>query len=146
MKLFTRNRVAIVLVVLVVAVATTVGALAFFTNNGSGTGTATVGTSSHVNLASGPVGALYPGGPDVPVTVSITNTGNGSQYVADVSGSVEDNGGCLGSWFQVDTVHYDGDLGAHASDTAGTAVRMVDSGTSQDACKGKSMTIDWASN
>jgi hypothetical protein len=146
MKLFTRKRIAVALVALVVAIGTAVGALAYFTNNGSGTGTATVGTSSHIDLSSTPVGTLYPGGADVPVTVSITNTGSGAQYVATISGSVADNAGCLGSWFQVDSVNYNGDLGAGASDSAGTHVRMLDSGTDQNVCKGKTMTINWASN
>jgi hypothetical protein len=146
MKLFTKKRVAIALVALVVAVGTTVGALAYFTNSGSGTGTATVGTSSHIDLSSALVGTLYPGGADVPVTVNITNTGSGAQYVADITGTVADNAGCLGSWFQVDTVHYDTDLAGGASDSTGTNVRMLDSGTNQNVCKGKSMTINWASN
>jgi len=146
MKLLTKKRTAIALVALVVAIGTTVGALAYFTNNGSGTGTATVGTSSAISLGSDPVGALYPGGADVPVTVNITNPGSGAQYVAQISGTVADNGGCLGSWFQVDSVNYDTDLGAGASDAVGTNVRMLDSGTNQDVCKGKTMTINWASN
>jgi hypothetical protein len=146
MKLFTKKRVAIALVALVVAVGTTVGALAYFSNAGSGTGTASVGSSAGVSLSSSPVGTLYPGGADVPVTVNIQNNGSGAQYVADVSGSVADNGGCLGAWFQVDTVHFNTDLAAHASTSTGTNVRMLDSGTNQDVCKNKTMTINWTSS
>ncbi len=122
------------------------GAYAYFTQAGSGSGTATVGTSSAIQLSSPLVGTLYPGGADVPVTVTIQNPGTGSQYVDTVSGSVQDNGLCLGSWFQVDSITYQTTLAAGASDTSGTSVRMLDPGTNQDVCKGKTMVITWASN
>jgi len=121
-------------------------AFAYFTNSGSGSGQATVGSSSEIQLSSDTVGDLYPGGADVPVTVDITNPGSGNQYVADISGVVEDNGACLGSWFEVDTIHYNTDLNPGASDSAVTAVRMNDSGTNQDACQGLTMDITWSSN
>ena len=137
---------AIVLAVAVLAIALGTGAYAYFTSTGSGTGSATVGSSSGIQLSSPSVGTLYPGGADVPVTVTIHNPGSGAQFVNQVSGTVADNAGCLGSWFQVDTVTYANTLAAGASDTASTNVRMLDSGTNQDVCQGKSMTINWSSN
>lgn len=122
------------------------GAYAYFTQAGSGTGPTTVGTSSAIQLSSPLVGTLYPGGADVPVTVTIQNPGSANQYVNTVSGSVQDNTGCLGSWFVVDSVTYQATVAAGASDTAGTNVRMTDSGTDQNICKGKTMTINWSSN
>jgi hypothetical protein len=141
----TKKRLIMVGVV-AVAIALAAGALAYFTSNGSGTGTATVGSATAIVLSSPPVGDLFPGGADVPVTVTIQNPGSGSQFVNQVSGSVADNAGCLGSWFQVDTVTYGATLAPGASDTADTNVRMLDSGTNQDVCQGKSMTINWSSN
>jgi len=121
-------------------------AFAYFTNAGSGSGTASVGTSSEIELSSDLVGTLYPGGPDVPVTVNIHNPGAGNQFVADISGVVEDNGSCLGSWFEVDTINYNTNLDPDASDTADTVVRMLDSGGNQDDCKNLTMDITWSSN
>ena len=141
----TKKRLILVGIV-AVAIALAAGALAYFTSNGSGTGTATVGSATAIVLSSPPVGTLFPGGADVPVTVTIQNPGSGAQFVNQVSGSVADNAGCLGSWFQVDTVTYGATLAPGASDTAATNVRMLDSGTNQDVCQGKSMTINWLSN
>jgi ABC-type glycerol-3-phosphate transport system substrate-binding protein len=144
-KHLTKKRV-ILLAIAGVGVALAAGAFAYFTASGSGTGTATVGSASNINLSSGPVSGLFPGGADVPVTVTISNPGGGAQFVNTVSGSVADNGGCLGSWFQVDPVTYADTIGPGSSDTASTAVRMLDSGTNQDVCQGLSMTVNWSSN
>jgi hypothetical protein len=144
-KYMTKKRV-IMVAVAALAIGLGTSAFAYFTSTGSGTGTATVGSSSAVELSSPSVGPLYPGGADVPVTVTIHNPGGGSEYVNQVSGSVADNSGCLGAWFQVDSVSYAGTLAAGASDTASTHVRMLNQNLSQDACQGKSMTINWSSN
>jgi hypothetical protein len=141
----TKKRLIVVGIV-AVTIGLAAGALAYFTSNGSGTGTAAVGSATAIVLSSPPVGTLFPGGADVPVTVTIQNPGSGAQFVNQVSGTVADNGTCLGSWFQVDTVTYGLTLAPGASDTATTAVRMLDSGTNQDACQGLSMTINWTSN
>jgi hypothetical protein len=144
-KYVTKKR-AVVLAVAALAIGLGASAFAYFSSTGSGTGSATVGSSSAVELSSASVGPLYPGGADVPVTVTIHNPGSGSEYVNHVSGSVADNAGCLGSWFQVDGVDYADTLTAGASDTAQTNVRMLDSGTNQNACQGKTLTINWSSN
>jgi hypothetical protein len=144
-KHLTKKRV-ILLAIAGLTVALAAGAFAYFTAAGSGTGTATVGTASAITLASDPVTGLFPDGADVPVTVHISNPGGGAQFVNQVSGSVADNSGCLGSWFQVDSVTYAATIAAGGSDTANTNVRMLDSGTNQNVCQGKSMTINWSSN
>ncbi|HZQ64618.1 MAG TPA: hypothetical protein VFA66_05280 [Gaiellaceae bacterium] len=144
-KHLTKKR-AILVAVAGAAVAAGTGAFAYFTASGSGTGTATVGSASAIALSSAAVSSLYPGGADVPVTVTISNPGAASQYVGTVSGSIADNGGCQGAWFEVDPAAYDGTIAAGGTDTADTVVRMLESGTNQDACQGKSMTITWSSN
>jgi hypothetical protein len=146
MKLIKSKKALVLLGALVVAAAASIGAYAYFTAAGAGNGTAHVGSSSAIELSSPLVGDLYPGGADVPVTVTIKNPGGGAQYVGTVSGTVEDNGGCLGTWFVVDPVDYKDTLAAGASDTVGTNVRMLDSGGDQNVCKGKTVTIDWSSN
>jgi hypothetical protein len=141
----TKKRVAL-LVAVAVAIASVVGIYAYFTATGEGSGSATVGEAATVALSSDPVGGLYPGGDDVPVTVDIENEGQGSQHLGTISGEVEDNGACDGSWFEVDSVEYDDVVAAGDTDSADTKIRMKDSGTSQDACQGKTLTIAWSSN
>jgi hypothetical protein len=144
-KFFTKKRLVIPAAVagmLVLGVA----AYAYFTATGTGTGSGSVGTSDIVQLSGDPVGTLYPAGDDLPVTVNITNPGSGTQHIDTISATVADNGTCLGSWFEVDPITYNGDLAAGASDSADTFVRMLDSGTNQDDCQGLSMTINWTSN
>lgn len=144
-KYVSKKRV-IVVAVAALAIGLGTSAFAYFTSTGSGTGTATVGSSSAVQLTSPSVGPLYPGGVDVPVDVTIHNPGSGSEYVNHVSGSVADNGACLGSWFQVDGFDYASTLAGGASTTVQTQVRMLNQNVSQDACQGQSMTVNWSSN
>lgn len=144
-KYVTKKRVILVAVA-ALAIGLGTSAFAYFTSSGNGSGSATVGSSSAVELSSASVGPLYPGGADVPVTVTIHNPGSGSEYVNHVSGSVADNGLCLGTWFQVDGVDYAKTLAAGGSDTVSTNVRMVNQNVSQDACQGKTLTISWSSN
>lgn len=145
---FLKSKKGIVLLAtVVVAAAAAVGAFAYFSSTGSGTGNATVGSSAHINLSSDAISGLFPGGVDVPVTVHIANPGDGNEYVATISGSVADNGGCLGSWFQVDPIAYNQDVTHNASGpNATTHVRLLDSGGNQDACQNATMTINWSSN
>ena len=144
----TPRRLAIILAVAAVAIAVPIGAFAYFSTTGEGSGTATVGSATGIQLSStgqDVTGTLYPGGSDASVTVLVENLGDGAQYVGDVSGTVTDNGGCLGAWFEVDTVAVATNLAKGADTTATTAIRMLDSGTNQNACQGKTMAIDWAS-
>jgi hypothetical protein len=148
MRFFTRKRSIISGVVAIVAVAAIAfGAYAYFTSSGSGSGNATVGTTSNIQITNDtPVAQLYPGGADVPVTVHLHNPGGGNEYVADVSGMVADNGGCLGSWFVVDTKHYNAEVNHGATNDTTTNIRMLDSGTDQSACENATLTINWSSN
>ncbi|MCS7007914.1 MAG: hypothetical protein RMM28_11685, partial [Thermoleophilia bacterium] len=60
-------------------------------------------------------------------------------------GPVAYKGACDGDCFVFDRVPYAHTLAPAASDTVTTAVRMLDSGTNQDACKNLTMTITWSS-
>ena len=145
MKLLKQKKLVAILAVLVLALAS-VGAYAYFTTTGTGAGSASVGTSSTIDLSSDPVGTLYPGGSDVPVTVDISNPSDGFQYVGTISGTVTTQGGCLGSWFAIDPITYNAQVAGGGSDTANTNVRMTNANASQDACKGLTMAIAWSSN
>ena len=147
-RFITRRRALALLAVALVAIAVPLGAYAYFSQSGTGAGSATVGASSGIELSSaaGDVGgSLFPAGADVPVTVHIHNPGSGAQYVGTVSGAVKDNGGCLGSWFVVDSKTVNATIAKGANTTATTAVRMLDSTTNQDVCQGKTLSIDWSS-
>lgn len=147
MKKHLSKRRVIIAAVVVVALAIASGAAyAYFTAGGTGTGAATVGAASPIAIASDtPAGLLYPGGADVVVSVHVTNNGSGSQYVNQVSGSVADNGGCLGSWFQVDPVALHANITKGATSDTTTKIRMLDNGD-QNACVNKTVTINWTSN
>ncbi|MGA2284874.1 MAG: hypothetical protein ABSG55_01215 [Dehalococcoidia bacterium] len=144
-------KIGIALLAAAIAAGAAIAAFAFFTNNGAGNGTAKVGTSSDIVLSGGPADLLYPAGADVDVTVTIDNSaGGGAQLVGTISGTVEDQvvglDTCLGSWFEVDSIDYNTTVAPGATVTAPTKMRMVDSGTNQDVCKGLTMVIDWSSN
>ena len=144
-KYLTKKRV-IVVAVAALAIGLGTSAFAYFSSTGSGTGTATVGTSTAVQLTSASVGPLYPGGADVPVTVSIHNPGSGDEYVNQITGTVATNSGCLTGWFVVDPINYATEVLPGATVSASTNVRMLNVSANQDACKNASMTINWSSN
>jgi hypothetical protein len=146
MRFLKSKKAVAFLGMLIVAAVAAFGAYAYFTSTGSGSGSANVGSSSGVQLSGSPSTSLYPGGADAAATVSIHNPGSGNEYVGTISGSVADNGGCLGSWFTVDPITYNATVAGGATATAATHVRMSDSGTNQDACQGKSVTVNWSSN
>jgi hypothetical protein len=148
MKRQSKRAWVLVAIAAIAGVMAAVGAYAYFTNTGTGTGTAEVGTSSGITLSGDAAGLLYPGGPARTATVTITNPGAGAQFVDTISGVVEDDGGCLGSWFEVDSITYQATLAPSASDTEDTLIRMLDPATptNQDVCKGKTMNITWSSN
>src|SRR5262249_41256355 len=126
-KFFRTKRGIILLATMVAAAIAAVGGYAYFTSIGSGSGGPTVGTSSNIQITSDtPVAQLYPGGADVPVTIHLSNPGGGNEFVNDVSGTVADNGGCLGSWFQVDTKHYAAVVNHGQSAATTTSIRMLD--------------------
>lgn len=146
MKFVTKKRV-IVIAIAAMAIGLGTTAFAYFSSTGSGSGSATVGTSTAVVLSSPSVGPLYPGGGDVPVTVSIQNPGSGNEYVNQITGAVVTSGSCLGTWFVVDPITYGAEVTHGATVTASTNVRMPDAPTTnQDACQSKTLTINWTSN
>jgi hypothetical protein len=145
-RILKRKKLVLIAAGAVVAAVAAFAAYAYFSSTGSGTGSASVGASSTIQLSSPAVGTLYPGGPAVPVTVSIHNPGSGNEFVGTISGTVADNTGCLGSWFTVDPITYDTSVVAGDTATASTNVRMVESNTNQDACQSKTVTINWSSN
>jgi hypothetical protein len=148
MKYFPKSKKGLVLLAtMVAAVVAAVGGYAYFTSMGTGSGNATVGSSSNIVISNDtPAAQLFPGGADVTLPVHLQNPGGGNEYVATVSGTVANNGSCLGSWFTVDPITYNAEVNHGATANTSTLVRMSDAATSQDACQGKTLTINWSSN
>lgn len=147
MKKFLKSKKGLALLgAIIAAVAVAVGAYAYFTTTGSGQGNATVGHDTPFVFSNVTVGDLYPGGPAVPVTVDTQNTSPGDQYLGAITGTVEDNGLCLGSWFTVAPIAAYGDVAPGAFVHQGTTITFNNlTTTDQSACKDKTLTIDWAS-
>jgi len=145
-KHLSKKRVVLAAIVVVALAIASGVAYAYFTATGAGTGSATVGSSTAIAITSDAVTGLYPAGADVTVSVHVKNNGSGSQYVNVVSGTVADNGSCLGSWFVVDAKTLGATIANGATSNTTTKVRMLDSGGSQNVCVGLPMTINWASN
>jgi hypothetical protein len=125
-------------------------AYAYFTNTGGGAGSASVGSSSAVQLVGTTSDAIYPAGPDVDVTIDVTNGGSGSQYVNKVHLDSVDadslHATCDTSAFSMADVTVADTLAAGASTTVHGALKMADTGVSQDNCQGADLTLNLSSN
>jgi len=144
MRFFRSKKGIALLAAAAVAVAAAVVGYAFFTASGTGTGTATVGTATGVQLSSDPVDGLLPGAPATTVAVHVHNPGAGTQFIDEIDGAVATNGECLGSWFTVAPITFGASVAAGATSTTSTTIAMLESHTNQDACQGKTVTIDWS--
>jgi hypothetical protein len=155
----TKRRVIVALCGLA-ALALASAAFAYFTSTGSGTNqTAAIGTASNFTVTFGTAtGAMFPGTGTDSIPFTVTNAGSGSQQLsavtatvnADVSGNVTSAGapvpGCLAAWFTAvpgtvtpTTLTPSGQPGDSFSGTV--TATMIDSGTNQDPCQGKTPDI-----
>jgi hypothetical protein len=89
---------------------------------------------------------LYPGDAGKDLSVWYKNNGSGSEWVGDITGSVANNGNCLGAWFTVDTIHVDASVAPGAQPHAASHIKLNNVNVNQDACQAKSVTINWASD
>lgn len=133
-------------------------AIAYFTATGTGTGTATVGSSSTVSLAGTITGTLYPAGSPASVSVLVTNNGSGSQFVNTVhlasitpdaghsscSTTVATSG--TSSDFTMADIPVSTTLAAGGTKTVTGSLQMNDTGVSQNACQGATLTLNFTSN
>jgi hypothetical protein len=155
MRKYTRKqKIATALGAGAIAVAGAGTAFAFWSTSGSGTGTASVanGYASNVSITNGAVsGALVPGG-SATVPVTVTNNNSGTATVGAVSGSVTGIVGspanCSASDFTIDPTSAVGVVQpgvANAVVTSATIHFADNTTTSQDGCKGASLSITWSS-
>ena len=80
-----KKRTLVLLGVMVVAIAASIGAYAYFTTTGAGDGTATVGTDTALLISGTSSANFYPGGPAVPVTLTVKNNSPGHEFVTNVT-------------------------------------------------------------
>ena len=152
----TKKR-AIVALSTVGALAVAAVAFAYFTSTGSGTGTATVGSGSAVTLHATVSSNLYPGGSS-PVTFTVDNPSSAAQRVGTITlASISVDAGhstcskVVGGGnpdFTMASVAVNKTYGSgngQAVTPTGT-LTMNDTGVSQDACQGATLTLNLTSN
>jgi hypothetical protein len=141
----------------VCAVIGAAAAYAYFTSTGSGTATATVGTSSAVTVKGTVSGTLYPGA-SATVTLTVDNPSSGKQRVGTVSlekitadaghstCSVVTTGGNPDFTMADVLVNKTYGPGNGQAVTPTGTLTMNDTGVSQDACQGATLTLSLKSN
>lgn len=139
------------------ALAVAAAAYAYFTSTGSGTATATVGTSSAVTLKGTVTGNLYPGSSS-PVTLTVDNPSSGKQRVGTISlekitadaghasCSVTTSGGNPDFTMADVVVNKTYAPGNGQAVTPNGSLAMNDTGVSQDACQGATLTLTLKNN
>jgi hypothetical protein len=132
-------------------------AIAYFTSTGSGTGTATVGSSSAVTIHGTVSSNLYPGGSS-PVSLTVDNPSSGSQRVGTITlssisadaghstCSIVITGGNPDFTMPAVTVNHVYATGNGQTVTPTGTLTMNDTGVSQDACQGATLTLHLTSN
>jgi hypothetical protein len=133
------------------------GAYAYFTTTGSGTATATVGTASAVTLKGTVTGNLYPGSSS-PVSLTVDNPSSGKQRVGTISlekitadaghasCSVVITGGNPDFTMADVVVNKTYAPGNGQAVTPSGSLTMNDTGVSQDACQGATLTLTLKNN
>jgi len=132
-------------------------AFAYFTSSGSGTGTATVGSSSAVTLHGNISSNLYPGSSST-VTFTVDNPSSGNERVGTISlasisvdaghssCSTVISGGNPDFTMAPVTVNQTYAPGNGQAVTPTGTLAMNDTGVSQDACQGATLTLHLSSN
>jgi hypothetical protein len=132
-------------------------AYAYFTTTGSGTATATVGTSSAVTLKGTVSGNLYPGG-SATVTFTVDNPSSAKQRVGAISlekitadaghstCSVVTTGANPDFTMPEVLVNKTYGPGNGQAVTPTGTLTMNDTGVSQDACQGATLTLNLKNN
>lgn len=141
----------------VVAIAAAGAAVAYFTSTGSGTGTATVGSSSAVTLHATVSSTLYPGASS-PVSFTVDNPSSGSERVGTITlssitadaghstCSTAISGATPDFTMPAVTVNKTFAPGSGQSVTQTGTLTMNDTGVSQDACQGATLTLHLTNN
>ena len=156
MNLITKRRALFALTAALLVVVAG-GAYAFFSTSGTGTGTASVGSSSALTLHATVTGSLYPGSSS-PVSFTVDNPSSGKQRVGTISlekitadaghssCSVVTTGGNPDFTMAEIVVNKVFGPGNGQAVTPNGSLTMNDTGVSQDACQGATLTLSLKSN
>ena len=156
MKLITKKRVLSALAAVgILAIAA--GAYAYFTTTGSGTATATVGSSSALVIKGTVTGNLYPGSSSA-VNLTVDNPSAGKQRIGSITlekitpdaghstcATTITGGNPDFTMAEVVVNKVFGPGNGQAVTPAGS-LTMNDTGVSQDACQGATLTLTLKSN
>lgn len=154
----SRRRAAAVLVPTIAAVFVAGTAYAFWTTTGNGTGTAATGTDTPVTVTqTGTLPSdLAPNGPAKPIAFTVTNGKNAPQRVANVTIAIDTitytsggadaiAAGCQKNWFtivQPNTINADIPANGFTDfPSTNASIRLVDSTTNQNTCKGVTLGL-----
>ena len=154
-KHLSKKRVVLAAIVVVALAIASGVAYAYFTAAGAGTGSATVGNSTAIVLTPTITGTLYPGGTPATVSILVKNNGGGAQRVGTITASIAPDAGHLGCTVAIggfsmanvnvnQTLTASPSVGDHATVTG--SLQMNDTGISQDACQGATLSLSFTSN
>ncbi len=156
MSRITKRR-ALVALGCAAVLAVAAGAYAYFTTTGAGTGTATVGSSSAVTLHATVGSNLYPGS-SATVSFTVDNPSTGSQRVGTISlSSITADAGHSSCSTTITGGNPDFTMAAVAVNqvfgpgngqtvTPTGSLTMNETGVSQDACQGATLTLHLTNN
>lgn len=153
-----RKKLIVILSGVALAVVAAV-AYSYWTTTGAGTGseTSAAGNNAVTVTQSSVVTGMYPGGPAQPVNFTIANPGPSKQYIAAVAVSISAVTGpnitgprpCAAADFtlvQPNAIGQDLAVGDTAFAPSGASLKMIDSATNQDGCKGSTVTLAFAAS
>lgn len=156
----SRRRAAAVLVPTIAGVFVAGTAFAYWTTTGNGTGTATTGTDTPVTITQTGItpSDLSPDGPARPIEFTIANAKSSPQRVAGVTIAIDSitytsggadaiAAGCQKAWFTINQPSaLNTDIpasGSTAFTSTGATIRLVDSSTNQNTCKGVTLGLTY---
>jgi hypothetical protein len=156
MRRFTKKQYLVAGDAAAIIAGTAGSAIAYWTNSGSGTGSATTGTNAGITVnQTSPITGLYPGGTAQTPSGNFDNTNAGAVHVASVTttgvtvDTASAGAGCLAADYVLGgtaPVNANVPSGVAQGSWSGLTVRLNDSGANQDACKGATITIAYASS
>jgi hypothetical protein len=158
MRMFTKKKTIAVAAATAVLLSGAGVAFAYWTNSGSGSGTAGTGTNVAVTVnQTSVITGMYPGQPAQTLSGNFTNPNAGPTYVTAVTATgytidaAHVTAGCTvagGNYTLGGTAAVNADVPAGANQGAwtGLTIAMNNLATNQDACKGATVTITYASS
>ena len=152
----TRRRVAAAGALFLLAA---IGAYAYWSGGGSGSGSATTGSPSTITVTqtANPSG-LYPGGPSAALSGKFNNPNSGPVFVHEINATIASVTGpniteenpCDADDYQLDgfpvAVDQQVPNGTAQGSWSGASIKLINSGTNQDGCKGATVNLAYTAN